>query len=248
MASLFVQLSGYKYVKGNPLSFNDPTGMAAEECPTCPKTKQWQEIINSEDKFTFHIDLNAAYMNNSDGNKALVRDKAEKAEKDKEGNPGIPMAVIGMMAEYGQGFSYSKNSRFHNTGWRDFRTGNRYGHSFYGNQYTTTPRLSKNSSLLLNITGKGLGVIGYASIIKDYRTSVMINPQSQEKALLNLRIEAASNTISTFGSLPGAAWGIGWETGRVITQQPEYRKFVNSVNSDYRRGGNDGLLSTDDDW
>jgi hypothetical protein len=45
-------------------------------------------------------------------------------------------------------------------------------------------------------------------------------------------IEIGSNVISTFRGVYGAAWGIGWETGRTITQIPSYRQNVRPLLQD----------------
>ena len=39
-------------------------------------------------------------------------------------------------------------------------------------------------------------------------------------------IEHGSNLITTFGGIFGAAWGIGWESGRAITSIPGYHQNV----------------------
>lgn len=38
-------------------------------------------------------------------------------------------------------------------------------------------------------------------------------------------LEQASNTVSTFGGAVGAAWGVGWEVGRAITTIPFYQQW-----------------------
>lgn len=46
-------------------------------------------------------------------------------------------------------------------------------------------------------------------------------------------IETGSNVISTFGGVYGAAWGIGREAGRTITQIPWYRQNVRPLIQDF---------------
>lgn len=40
-------------------------------------------------------------------------------------------------------------------------------------------------------------------------------------------MEKSSNAYSTFGGLYGAAWGVGWEAGRVITKTGWYQDWKN---------------------
>jgi RHS repeat-associated core domain len=56
----------------------------------------------------------------------------------------------------------------------------------------------------------------------------MIYQQAQNGEITTAQhvIEQASNAYSTFGGVPGAAWGVGWEIGRVITQIPGYHENV----------------------
>ena len=73
----------------------------------------------------------------------------------------------------------------------------------------------------VNFVGKGLGAYNAYDIWSQYN-----NNQISEFHFL---IEQASNGYSTFGGIYGAAWGIGWETGRAITTIPAYQRWKHNT-------------------
>ena len=93
---------------------------------------------------------------------------------------------------------------------------------------------AKFNSQFLKIGGSGLAAVNYG-----------INHQSfknREMTQFQYRSEQASNSISTFGGLYGIFWGVGWEAGRVLTNNSNtYKNFKYNY---IVPGGRDGLEST----
>jgi len=69
----------------------------------------------------------------------------------------------------------------------------------------------------LKWAGRGLGVINAYSIETQYR-----NGQIGSSSRL---LEQGTNVFSTFGGIPGASWGVGWEIGRGITSFDWYQDW-----------------------
>lgn len=77
-----------------------------------------------------------------------------------------------------------------------------------------------NTSMkVIKIGGYGLGLYNYYSVESQYRQGEISNSFRW--------IEHGSNTITTFGGIYGAAWGIGWEAGRWITERSWYQNWYN---------------------
>jgi hypothetical protein len=79
-------------------------------------------------------------------------------------------------------------------------------------------RTASRVSTGLKIGGYGLGLWSGYETWNDYNDGKMTGTR--------FAIEEGSNAISTFGGFYGAMWGIGWESGRVITGIPAYREYV----------------------
>lgn len=65
--------------------------------------------------------------------------------------------------------------------------------------------------------GRGMGAMNAYSIWDDYSNKNTVT----EKFV----IEQLSNVLSTFGGEYGAAWSIGWEMGRQITNSDKYQEW-----------------------
>ena len=65
--------------------------------------------------------------------------------------------------------------------------------------------------------GIGLGAYNAASSYNDFRSGSINGIQ--------FGTDQISNGVSTFGGILGAAWGIGWELGRTITNTPGYQNW-----------------------
>jgi RHS repeat-associated protein len=68
------------------------------------------------------------------------------------------------------------------------------------------------------IAGWGFGAYNFVDLNKAYN--------NHEINSFQLFTEQGSNAISTFGGVPGAFWGVGWEMGRWITGQGWYQQNV----------------------
>ncbi len=93
------------------------------------------------------------------------------------------------------------------------------GHSGKGpNRWSGSRGASMVAARPFKLVGTTLGVLNYLSIGSSYLDG--------STSGYNTVWELGSNTISTFGGLPGIGWGIGWELGRYTTSRPSYRKNV----------------------
>lgn len=69
----------------------------------------------------------------------------------------------------------------------------------------------------LKWTGRGLGAYNAYQIDKQFNAG-QINTTT-------MFLEQGTNAFSTFGGIPGASWGVGWEIGRAITNIPSYQEW-----------------------
>jgi hypothetical protein len=92
-----------------------------------------------------------------------------------------------------------------------------YDQNWGGNGYTGGKyKFAQSTSKLLSFAGKGAGIWGMLNTGIDYYQNEIGGSQ--------FLIEEGSSAYSTFGGIYGAAWGIGWETGRYITKQSWYQR------------------------
>lgn len=93
-----------------------------------------------------------------------------------------------------------------------------YKQKWGGNGYTGGKfKFAKKVSNTFKGAGLALGVNNAFKIINDYSEGNI--------SLTTMCIEEMSNAISTFGGLEGAAWGIGWELGRCVTNMEWYQEM-----------------------
>ena len=62
--------------------------------------------------------------------------------------------------------------------------------------------------------------IGFASA-----ASIILQRYNNEINTEQFLLEEVSNAYSTFGGIYGAAWGVGWELGRLFTSTDTYQEF-----------------------
>ncbi len=96
--------------------------------------------------------------------------------------------------------------------------------SSYGNSISKVSKIATS----LQVSGYGLGAFNAVSIERQYRQGTISG--------WNRGVEQGSNTFSTLSGLLGgswgpygAAWGVGWELGRAITNVPSYQEWKNST-------------------
>jgi hypothetical protein len=141
---------------------------------------------------------------------------------------GVGLATFGASLEGASYEMYNKNT------WYSIYKMKSYKQTFNGNGYTGGKNAhGKFWSKGFDYAGKGLGLYQAGSILLDY---------SNDKINSSTFIaEEGSNIYSTFGGIYGAAWGIGWEGGRLISTTEWYhKKIFIPINP----AGRDGLITT----
>ena len=48
-------------------------------------------------------------------------------------------------------------------------------------------------------------------------------------------LNETSNALTTFGEIPGAAWGLGWEFGRLFVNANWYQEFRENTLMPFRK-------------
>ena len=92
-----------------------------------------------------------------------------------------------------------------------------YQQSWGGNQYTGGKnKYGKKMSNTWKWIGRGMGAVNAYSVWNEYRNDQI----NTDKFLM----EQTSNVYSTFGGPTGAAWSIGWEAGRAVTNTEWYQE------------------------
>ena len=97
-----------------------------------------------------------------------------------------------------------KNGKFYDQSWG--------GNGFTGGKF----KFGKNLSTTFKWGGNVLGLYNAGVIYEEYNAGNINTAQ--------FALEEASNAYSTLGGIYGAAWGIGWEAGRYVTQQSWYQQ------------------------
>ncbi len=119
---------------------------------------------------------------------------------------------------FGLGLSLSSEIIYSNHTGRWLATnGKFYSTNYYGNQYTSLQKYARRYSNSLKWIGRFVGLLN-ARHIWEQRENGQIDDYQ-------FWIEQGSNAFVTFGGINGAAWGIGWEIGRWITNTNGYQQF-----------------------
>ncbi|MCA4897903.1 MAG: hypothetical protein ING88_03905 [Cytophagales bacterium] len=92
--------------------------------------------------------------------------------------------------------------------------------SSFGNSISKVSKITTS----LQFTGYGLGAFNAYSVTQQY-----LNSGKSGFNTWNLIVEQGSNVYSTLGGVYGAAWGVGWELGRAVTNIPGYQAWRNNT-------------------
>ena len=238
-------LSPYNFVQNNPILRIDPTGALDtkyedEAGNLLAETNDGNDAtvtISDENKDAFMKEYNKQKSNGMDGslmyNESWIRRFGQSMDAMEGQN--VPQWSIGAInssqtaQEYkasgaattaaGAVLSVGSFTMYSKEGWFSLRQMKGYSHRFHGNQYTGG-RLAHGRTISRGLTGLGYGLGAYNAI------SIHGQYQSGEINGLQYGLEQGSNVISTVGGIYGAAWGIGWEAGRAITNIPGYHENV----------------------
>jgi hypothetical protein len=121
--------------------------------------------------------------------------------------------------------SIGEYKMFNKSTWYSLKQMKEYSQRFNGNG-STGGKLAhgKAWSTTLKWTGRAIGVYNAYDIAEQYMDNKINTTQ--------LVLEQGSNAYATLGGLYGAAWGVGWEAGRLLCSQPWYRENVRPVIQD----------------
>lgn len=121
-------------------------------------------------------------------------------------------AVVGIAAAIASEMYYSE--KYGTWMGKNFKM---YKQTWGGNGFTGGKnKFAKTTSNTIKWGGRALGAWNGYQIHKDYVTG--------EIGTGWMIAEQSSNAYSTFGGLYGAAWGIGWELGRTVTNTSWYQE------------------------
>jgi RHS repeat-associated protein len=226
--------SPYNYVLNNPLLYNDPYGLDTVRIHGSGKFNikvregdvlAWQMADNTVSYYTYSPNSEGA-VNGFVGNgiQSSTMDPVEVTAKSKS-QSGSNNYSFSWMAALGTGASAGEYLLHNKSGWYSLKQNKFYSPRFHGNQYTGgRVKFAKTNSVRLARVGYGLGVWGAYDINRQYLNDEISGGQ--------MRMEQASNLISTVGGIYGAGWGVGWETGRYVTSIPWYRANIRPLVQD----------------
>ena len=237
--------SPYNFVQNNPSTRIDPTGAldtkyedeAGNLLAVTNDGNDATVTISDKNKDAFMKEYNKQKLNGIDGsvmyNEGWIRRFGQSM--DAMVGENVPKWSIGAInssqtaQEYkasgaattaaGAVLSVGSFTMHNKEGWFSLKQMKGYSHQFHGNGYTGG-RLAhgRNFSKGLSAIGNALGVYNALSIEEQYSSGQISGVQRWT--------EQGSNVISTVGGIYGAAWGVGWEAGRAITNIPGYHENV----------------------
>jgi len=77
----------------------------------------------------------------------------------------------------------------------------------------------------MNRAGKAIGFYGMYNTGKEHIPILLNFDSNSTGENVQSGMEIFSSVVSVFGGSYGAAWGIGWEAGRLITEQDWYNEM-----------------------
>ena len=129
------------------------------------------------------------------------------------GNSQLTQSVVSCVTATGKELYYSK--KYGTWMGKNFKI---YKQKWGGNGTTGGKlKFAKKTSNIFKGVGLALGINNAIDIYNDYYEGNISST--------TMCIEEMSNAISTFGGLEGAAWGIGWELGRYVTNMEWYQEM-----------------------
>ena len=232
MAHLAPGWSPYRYAFSNPIMYTDPTGNyetkyedeAGNLLADTPDGNDATVTISDKNKESFLNEYNSAKESGLDGS-MMHNESWIRRFSSTESNTMIPALLAGGAAKLENSLSSTLATKtayeFKNPGWKPSTAAPK-------TMLYNTPfgNLTLSKSFVSNAaTGLRVGGYGFAAY-NAYNLEVARQNGQYNGTLGNIQygIEQISNGVSVMG-IPGAAWSLGWEGGRMITNTPLYQDF-----------------------
>lgn len=216
-AEYHLDATPYVYVLNNPLLYNDPYGLDTTR-GNIPKPKpQAGDIWIPGDGPSQVFDQERGWAPQVEMEEVVVTPSGNTGSS---GYNFPTTTVTGTIASAGAYFMHNEKS------WYSIKQNKFYSSKFHGNQYTGgRVKSAKATSVKITRVGYGIGLWNAYDINQMHMNGEISNS--------TMAMEQATNVISTFGGIYGAAWGVGWELGRGVTSIPAYRANIRPLIQDF---------------
>lgn len=218
-------ISPYAFVNDNPMNYCDPFGLDSVKTKVNPQTGTATATNADGSTGTYVVGQNGTLV----GTGMNVTDAPVEVANHHTNNTGTSYTGLWL---WGMGYGADKTAAkmFNRTTWYNLNLMRSYSQKYFGNQYQLANTV-KSAKGVSKVISRGFKIGGWGIALYNEKDILFNSGYSNTTKT----IETASNAYSTLGGVYGAAWGFGWEVGRVIAQTDWYNQNVRPGLQDFYR-------------